>query len=150
MHQMQFWENGISEVQTIQCSIIHQLEDSDEVLDLPEHLPSSGRKSNGPGFKTIGRELKVLEGKENQHKKSAQNGKKALAPYVPQIAVNYSMMKVSRSIETLYQNEVNRAVPDSKVRTGLLTVPSPRRQWVDLSLRKLINQSGQKNRKYMA
>ncbi|KAF8179513.1 hypothetical protein K438DRAFT_2176930 [Mycena galopus ATCC 62051] len=44
-------------------------------------------KSNGPGFKMIGRELKVLEGKENQHEKSAQNGKKALAPYVPQIAV---------------------------------------------------------------
>ncbi|KAF8142605.1 hypothetical protein K438DRAFT_1784567 [Mycena galopus ATCC 62051] len=48
--------NGITEVQTIHCSIIHQLEYSDEVLDLPEHLPSSGRrwKSNAPGFETIG------------------------------------------------------------------------------------------------
>jgi hypothetical protein len=31
--------------------------------------------------------LKLLEGKENQHQKSAQNGEKMLAPYVPQIAV---------------------------------------------------------------
>jgi hypothetical protein len=45
-------------------------------------------KLNAPGFRTIGQELKVLEGKENQHQKSAQNGKKALVPYVPQIAVN--------------------------------------------------------------
>jgi hypothetical protein len=44
-------------------------------------------KSNAPGFETIGRELKMLEGKENQHQKSALNGKKVLAPYVPQIAV---------------------------------------------------------------
>jgi hypothetical protein len=36
----------------------------------------------------IGRELKALEGKENQQQKSAQKGKKVLAPYVPQIAVN--------------------------------------------------------------
>ncbi|KAF8147629.1 hypothetical protein K438DRAFT_1779951 [Mycena galopus ATCC 62051] len=54
-------------------------------------------KSNGPGFKTIERELKVLEGKENQHNKSAQNGKKALTPYVPQIAVNEGMEVVIRA-----------------------------------------------------
>ncbi|KAF8215037.1 hypothetical protein K438DRAFT_1749137 [Mycena galopus ATCC 62051] len=49
--------NGITEVQTIHCSIIHQLEYSDEVLDLPEHLPSSGRrwKLNAPVEQTVSR-----------------------------------------------------------------------------------------------
>ncbi|KAF8209495.1 hypothetical protein K438DRAFT_1753832 [Mycena galopus ATCC 62051] len=66
---------GITELQTIQCSIIHQLEYSEEVLDFPEHLPSSGRASEIEGTR-FRDDWTRIEGARGKRKSAPKKGPK--------------------------------------------------------------------------